>query len=94
MSHNIFASVASCLLWKKNCWLNLSEEMSSILPLFLARRRQSRIPMIKMMRMKTAAAADPAMIVVGGPLVGDVGDGAENRHMNTEWEVEKSQENT
>ena len=45
--------------------------------------------MIKMMRMTTAAAADPAMIVVGGPLcggVGDVGDGVENRHMNTEWE--------
>ena len=32
--------------------------------------------MIKVIRMTTAAAADPAMIVVGGPLVGGVGGGA------------------
>ena len=68
-------------------WLNLPEEISSILPLFLACRRQSRIPMIKMMRMTTAAAADPAMIVVGMPPDGNVGYDAENRHMNTEWKV-------
>ena len=37
--------------------------------------------MIKMMRITTAAAADPAMIVIGDPVFGGVGDSAENRHM-------------
>ena len=45
--------------------------------------------MIKIMRMTTAAAAAAAMMTTGGPLDGD---GAENRHMNTEWNVEKYQD--
>ena len=53
-----------------------------LLPLFLACRRQRKTPMTKMTRMTTAAAADAAMIVIGGPLFGGVGDGAENRHMH------------
>ena len=40
--------------------------------------------MIKVIRMITAAAADPAMIVVDRPPCGNC---AENRHMNTERKV-------